>query len=157
MKTLCPDDEKLSNYVSGGLTKEEKITVENHISGCKTCLEKLSLAFKADTLYKEGRLAPPSQEAIVKAQRIAKPKQKTKKNLWLFSAIAAFALSFLFPRYFLQCLTATILLGIKWILESENMRTLILVIDSWRRHEHARDDEISQRLKDRGDVKLNSK
>lgn len=149
MKTLCPDDQALADYVSASLAQNEKTALENHISGCKSCLEKLSLAMKADTLYKKGGLVPASQEAILKAQRIARPRQKTNKNLWLFGALLAFVLSFLFPRYFLQCLVVTILLGVKWIIESENMRTFILVIDSWRRHEHKHDEEIIQRLKDR--------
>lgn len=152
---LCPDDAALEDYVSGGLSADETPGIERHISTCKTCLDKLSLAFTADRLYKEGRLPPASPTSVERAKRIAATKKRRaglKRNVWFAAAAAAFLCSFLFPRYFLQCLTAAILLGIKWIAESENARTLILVLDSWRRHEHKDDEEISQKLKDRNGI-----
>lgn len=156
-----PADDKLADYLAGSLSAAEAASIEKHASGCKECLAKISLAIKADGLFKDNQLPPASAPALKKAAQItaqAKTRAKARrKNLWLLATIAAFGLSFVFPRYFLQCLAAAILLGIKWIMESENMRTLILVLDSWRRHQHDHDEEISQRLKDRGDVKLNSK
>ena len=56
-----------------------------------------------------------------------------KKNLWLFGAIAAFLLSFFVPRYFVQFLVATILLGAKWIFESVNARILIMIYEAWQK------------------------
>lgn len=139
---LCPGDKILADYIAGNLPGQETAEIEGHASGCKDCLWKISNALKADTLYKEGKLPAVPSKNVIK-----KPRKNT--NLWLIAAIIAFIASFVFKRYFLQCLVATILLGIKWIAESENMRTLILVLDSWRRHERRNDDEIKRRVSDR--------
>ena len=72
-----------------------------------------------------------------------------KKNLFLAGAIIFFIISFLLPKYFMQCLVVTLVLGMRWAFESENGRTFIMVLDSWRRHSHDEDDKISKRLKDR--------
>jgi hypothetical protein len=133
----CPADNVLTDYIGGGLSTDERHNLEKHAAGCKTCLWKISTALKAGGLHnnKEARIQPVK-----------------KQNLWLLLTIIAFTSSFLFPRYFLQCLVATILLGIKWITDGENMRTLVLVIDSWRKHEHSRDEDISERLKERNNL-----
>ena len=138
----CPDNKILADYMAGNLSGMDAANIETHASNCKDCLWKISNALKADTLYKEGKLPPASSKNVIK-------KPGRSKNLWLIAAIIAFIASFIFKRYFLQCLVATILLGIKWIIESENMRTMILVLDSWRRHEHHNDDEINRRISDR--------
>ena len=153
----CHESERLADYAAGNMSPAEKERFEAHIAGCSACLECLSLSARADSLFKTIRMAPASSGALAKAKAIAarpgKPRRNVRKRLWLLATIIAFATSFVFPRYFLQCLVATILLGVKWIMESENMRTIILVLDSWRRHEHSRDEEISERLKDRGNIK----
>ena len=134
----CPSSgDALADYIAGGLSANERQTIEKHASECKDCLWKISTALKADALNnnKEAKMRPVK-----------------KHNLWLLLTIIAFTSSFLFPRYFLQCLVATILVGIKWITDSENMRTLILVLDSWRKHEHSRDENISERLRDRNSL-----
>ncbi len=155
----CPNDNILADYAAGGLPRDEINSLERHISGCKACLQKISIALKAEALHKEGGLTGPAPETIQKALKrlgLGNTKNtnagfiKTKKRqFWFLAAMAAFVLSFVFPKYFLQCLVMTILLGLKWIMESENMRTLILVIDSWRRHQHNQDEEIIKRLTDR--------
>jgi anti-sigma factor RsiW len=162
----CPESERLADYVAGNMGPAEKESFERHIAGCNVCLKNLSLSAKADSLFKTINMAPASSAALAKAIAAShvKPRRNAKRHLWLGAAIIAFAASFVFPRYFLQCLVATILLGIKWIAESENMRTMILVLDSWRRHGHGResgakrslpegDEEISGRLKDRTGIK----
>lgn len=160
----CPDENALADYMAGGLSLSDSADIEKHISGCKICLAKISIALKAGALYKEGKLPAVPQAVTERTKEMLaeqiKPqsaKHAKNQNLWLLAALAAFIMSFVFPRYFLQCLVATILLGIKWIAESEKMRTLILVLDSWRRHEHTHDEEISQRLKDRGNIHVNDK
>jgi|GEM_PF-625911 len=158
----CPTDQMLADYISGGLSQQDKACVEKHASGCKACLDKISFALKAETLFEENKfpdVSEPTIEKTIKSLQLNKTpnqetnkltqgpaKRKNQKNIWLLATIGAFGLSFVFPRYFLQCLTATIILGIKWIAESENMRTLILVLDSWRKHQHNDDNEISERL-----------
>jgi len=157
----CPESGRLADYAAGNMSPAEKEAFEKHIAGCSACLECLSLSAKADSLFKAIRMAPASAGTIAKAEAIAAGPAKARRNirrrLWLVAAIVAFAASFVFPRYFLQCLVATILLGVKWIMESENMRTMILVLDSWRRHDSGRNEEISGRLKGRGKININDK
>lgn len=148
----CPNGNMLADYIAGSLSNKKDM--EKHISGCKECLAKISAALKAGALYAEDKIPQAPQSAtertkeIVSRQTKLPPARRGKyRNLWLLATIIAFITSFLFPRYFLQCLVATILLGVKWIMESENMRTLILVLDSWRRHEHNNDEKITRRLR----------
>lgn len=152
----CPNNNMLADYMAGRPIGRKDM--EKHISGCKSCLARVSSALKTGTLYEESKL-PAAEPAITERTKemLSKqirpvPKHGKTRNLWLIAAIMAFIASFAFPRYFLQCLVATILLGIKWIMESENMRTMILVLDSWRKHEHNRDNEINQRLNDRNNT-----
>ncbi|OIO78900.1 MAG: hypothetical protein COW11_05880 [Candidatus Omnitrophica bacterium CG12_big_fil_rev_8_21_14_0_65_43_15] len=154
----CPNDNILADYIAGNPANKKDI--EKHLSDCKACLEKVSSALKIGTLYNENKL-PAAEPAITEKTKEMLSKQirpvskhGKNKNLWLAATIIAFITSFIFPRYFLQCLVATILLGIKWIAESENIRTMILVLDSWRKHENSRDDEIAHRLNKRNNTLL---
>jgi len=74
---------------------------------------------------------------------------RMKKNLFFTGMILFFITSFIWPKYFVQSLVAALILGIRWTFESEGGRTLIMVVDSWRRNSHNQDDEIVKRLKDR--------
>lgn len=157
----CPTDNLLMDYISDSLSPDEMENAEKHISNCKNCLEKISLALKADALFKKDKLAPARQGVVCKAEQIASKnsgfpanRRRKKRNLWFLAAIIAFSLSFIIPKYFLQCLTASILLGIKWIIESENMRTLILVLDSWRKRQNDHDEEILRRINKRNDTNM---
>jgi len=154
----CPNSNMLADYIAGNLANKKDM--EAHISHCKPCLAKISTALKAGTLYQQEKLPDMPQTIIERTKYMLSKQIKPQikhgkiKNMWLLATIIAFVMSFMIPRYFIQCLVATILLGIKWILESENMRTLILVLDSWRKHEHNHDDEIVQKLKDRNSTIL---
>jgi hypothetical protein len=48
----------------------------------------------------------------------------------------------------LQFLVGALILGIRWSFESESGKTLIMILNSWRKHSHDKDDEISNQLKD---------
>jgi len=148
----CPDEATLAAYLNGVLSKPEAERIEGHIADCYFCLENLRIAYLSDTLYREGNLSDSDERIINKAKGIAKLKtdnKRLKRNLWLSGTVLAFVLSFIFPRYFVQFLVAALILGLKWVFESENARTLIMVLDSWRRHSHGKDEEIKDRIKDR--------
>ena len=53
--------------------------------------------------------------------------QKKLNVLWLTLAVAAFFGSFVVKRYFMQCLLASILFGVKWIVDEKMARTQILI------------------------------
>lgn len=72
-----------------------------------------------------------------------------KKGSWLVGALLTFALSFVFPRYFLQFLILTAILGGKWIFDTASTRTLIMIYDAWRRRDREEQDKIAEKLKER--------
>lgn len=47
--------------------------------------------------------------------------------LWAGLCLGGFALSFVFPRYFFQCLAVSVLAGFKWIADQRALKTQILV------------------------------
>lgn len=156
----CPDENVLLDYMGHRLDSQECRIIENHIAGCSFCLSQLSLACQAQMVSKQGYLPYLPQELVNKVRELLKTdknrsgrkmirNKKIKKNLFLAGASIFFILSFLIPRYFLQFLVGTLILGIRWTFESESGRTLIMVLDSWRRRSHDEDEEISHRLRNR--------
>jgi len=156
----CLDEQVLTDYFEQKLSKGEHELAENHIANCGFCLSQLNLIFEAQELSKRGMAEKAPSELIRKAKGLLEPKRYTdyskamskkriKKNLFLIGAIIFFVLSFLIPKYFFQFLVGTLVLGMRWAFESEGARTLIMVLDSWRKHSHDEDDEISNRLKDK--------
>ncbi len=153
----CPSEKVLSDYLEHKLSGHEEGVLEEHISHCGFCLSQISLAYEAQ---KEKIIPKVPAQLIEKVKnfiaadkagisaKMAK-KRKIKKNLFLAATLIFFVLSFLIHKYFMQFLFAGLIVGFRWALESENARTLIMVIDSWRKHAHNDDEEIEKRLKDR--------
>jgi hypothetical protein len=56
-----------------------------------------------------------------------------KINVYLILAIVSFILSFVFWDFFLQFLTATILLGIKWIADAKSTKMLVMIYEAWKK------------------------
>ncbi len=113
---------------------------------------------RIDELIKNYLIAREAKKAKFKSvprdlinktkSRLGIPKAKSKAGLYaLVGAIVAFILSFIFPKYFMQCLVVTLIFGIRWALSSEGGRTLIMVLDSWRHHSQDKDQEISRFLR----------
>jgi hypothetical protein len=157
---LCLSEQVLMDYFERKLGREEYQNIESHLASCGFCLSQLSLVFEAHDVHKRGKSEKVPVELIKKAQALLKAdqglnhnktmrKKRIKKNLFLLGAIVFFITSFFVPKYFFQFLVATLILGMRWAFESEGGRTLIMVLDSWRRHSHDDDDEISHRLKDK--------
>jgi len=154
----CLDEEALLDYLGHKPDGRERKGVEKHISQCYFCLSQLNLAFEAkkSKIHNIGGKAPSG--LVNKAKALLKNDEniirkgrgsRMKKNLFLAGAIIFFIISFLLPKYFMQCLVAVLVLGIRWAFESKGGQTLIMVLDSWRRHSRDEDEEISNRLKDR--------
>ena len=119
---LCLREVELNDYLSGVLPEKRKTEIETHLAGCDGCLEKIVFAYEAVRDFNETT-----------SKGVNKMKPSWKKNLWLFGAVVAFTLSFLVPRYFVQLLVATILMGVKWIFDTVNARILIMIYDAWKK------------------------
>jgi len=107
LPNTCPSEEKLSAFSDGLCQKQEENTIREHVMACKDCLAALSLA----------------QEA---KKKFNKPNTRAKKQLFLVLAIVSFGLSFVIPRYFLQFLVITLILGFKWAIDTSATRTIIM-------------------------------
>jgi len=138
----CPDEATLTAYLSGALKEEQARAVEEHAATCHLCLENIRAGHLSDKLYGEKALPESSDGLTRKAKGVAKMKSNRviQRNLWLVAAISAFSLSFTVPKYFAQFLVAALILGLKWVSESEGIRTLIVSMDAKRRHEQGKEE-----------------
>ena len=132
----CPSEAELSAYLQGLVSKEKNDSISRHISQCLFCLDLIEQASRQHMSIRE---TGPSKELIEQAKAIAKKQApiglgRFKKHLWLIGTIISFSLSFILPKYFLQFLILTLILGIKWALDTANTRTLIMIQESWRKH-----------------------
>lgn len=112
-------------------------------------IEQLIKEYLTISESKKAKFKPVPKELINKTKsRLGIPKGKPRVGSYaLTGAVIAFIFSFIFSKYFMQCLVVTLILGIRWALSSEGGRTLIMVLDSWRHHSQEKDEEISHRLR----------
>ena len=111
---LCPSEENLSEYLSGTLSDTDRIFLEQHLANCQACR---TLIAEAHSIARKS-----AGNKIQKLFHALKP-----GALWLTACIFSLALSFVFSKYFIQFLTAALLLGIKWIIDSKTTKTLITI------------------------------
>ncbi len=148
----CPDEATLSAYLNGTLSTAQARLLEEHAANCSLCLENIRTGYLGEKLFNENKLSQSSNDLIRKAKGIAKMnanKKRFKSNLWLLGTVLAFAMSFTVPKYFVQFLVAALILGLKWVSESEGIRTLIVSMEAKRRHSQETDEEATKRFKER--------
>lgn len=156
----CLSEQVLWDYLTSGLDEQRCQEVEHHIAACGFCLSQLSIAYEAQRFNKQKGVKSVSSGLLAKTKAalgitkqdegaMSNRGKKTKRRLFLAATVIFFILSFIIPRYFLQFLVASLILGIRWSFESESGHTMIMILDSWRRHSHDKDDDISRRLKNR--------
>ena len=78
MKTPCPDDEMLADYLEGRLLDKERFQLEAHISECEMCLERLAVSSGLLHGGTEGDLDTVPQAVTEAAVRLVKPKGSAK-------------------------------------------------------------------------------
>ena len=111
---------ELADFMDNSLSQEKKRKYEEHLAGCDECLAKAVAAYE-------------SVNSIHKNKSIKRKGNIMKRiNLYLFLAIITFALSFLTHRYFIQLLVATLLLGIKWIVDAKSTKMLVMIYEAWK-------------------------
>jgi hypothetical protein len=156
----CLSEQDLLDYLEDRLESRKRAVSEHHIAGCGFCLSTLSLLFESRQKNRSKTFAPVPQKLLNKTKSLlgigkdekngnAQRRKAIKRRIFLAGTIVFFVLSFFIPRYFMQFLVGALILGIRWSFESEGGRTLIMVLDSWRRRSHDKDDEISRHLKNR--------
>jgi hypothetical protein len=135
--SLCLGEAGLNDYLSGAVSEEKKKEIENHLTDCNACLEKVVFAYQTVKQFNETK----------EGANLMKP--AWKKNIWLVGAIVAFSLSFFVGDYFVQLLVAAIFMGTKWIFDTINARILIMIYDAWKRGGEKEATKILKTLNDR--------
>lgn len=113
-----PTESELADYLGNSLKGKDRARLEEHIAGCKECLENIVSAHESVREFYNNK---KEKKSMLK-----------KINPYLACAILAFLLSFAMPRFFLQFLVATLLLGAKWIIDAKSTRMLVMIYEAWK-------------------------
>ena len=100
--------------------------------------------------FDRNRVLPRAKKTVITEKTVVNwlPK-RLRKNRWLIASMTAFVLSFAFPPVFLQFLLAAGIFGGKWIFDSENARTLIMIYNAWKKGGDKEVGDLMEILKDR--------
>ncbi len=116
-----PAEADLAAYLSKSLPGKEMVRIEEHIASCAGCLETAVAAYDSVRDFKPAAPHKKRRTSVMK-----------KINLYLILAVIAFALSFTTPRYFIQLLVATLILGIKWVVDAKSTKMLVMIYEAWK-------------------------
>ncbi len=131
---LHPDDKALADYLAGGKDDKGRQAMERHLASCDHCLDRISAAHDAVSAFND---TPPVKK---------KGPTMKKLNIYLMLAVTTFILSFITPRFFIQLLVATLLLGIKWVADSRSARMLVMIHEAWKKDGAKGASDILERL-----------
>lgn len=116
-----PTDIRLADFLDDALSPDERHKVEEHIASCGECLKKIVSAHESVELFNKNSGTKNRKVNFMK-----------KINWYLVLAIVSFVLSFVFARYFIQLLVATLLLGTKWIVDAKTTKMLVTIYEAWK-------------------------
>jgi len=111
-----PKEAELADYLSNTLTGEGRKRIEDHIACCNDCLDNVVSAHESVKIFKKRKAG------VMK-----------KINVYLILAIISFIFSFVFQRYFVQFLTAALLLGLKWVSDAKSTKMLVMIYEAWKK------------------------
>ncbi|MFH1791853.1 MAG: hypothetical protein ABH885_07735 [Candidatus Omnitrophota bacterium] len=134
----CPPEHRINAYLTGML-KEPALRheIETHIAGCPYCIYRIAEAGKIVNKSFPGKLG----------RRIGRIIRSI--NPWPAASVILFILSFIFHGHFIQFLAASVILAVKWIADSRNSKTLIMIYEAWKQEGHAGTDRIMKILEPR--------
>ena len=112
----CPSETELIRYLEDSSINQ---SLKEHVADCYYCIEQLDQAQRARSITD----TPPKKKGT----------KWLKKNIWLIGAGVTFLISFAVPRYFLQFLILTLLMGIKWIFSGGSTKTVVMIYDALKR------------------------
>jgi hypothetical protein len=114
MRRFCPSEEMLGEFVSGCTPSDEIAGVEKHLAECEKCRNLVAEAHQA-------------MKCMDMFEARTKVTGFVVRNLWLITGILSFIMSFIFSGYFFQFLLISLVSSIKWIADSRNSKTLIMI------------------------------
>ncbi len=118
---IHPSEAELSDYLGGVSAGNDKTKLENHIACCPECLTRIVSAYEAVRDFEKMNPDKKRKGRIMK-----------RLNIYLILATVSFILSFIIPQYFIQLLTATLLLGIKWVADAKSTKMLVMIYEAWK-------------------------
>ena len=121
-KRSHPADTELAGFLARSLSKNDRKRIEAHLSACDECLDSALTAYDSVSSFGKRYRKKGVNMRIFK-----------KINIYLLLTAISFSLSFVMPRFFIQLLVATLLLGIKWVADSKSTRMLIMVYEAWKK------------------------
>jgi hypothetical protein len=128
----------IADYLSRSLEHGKRETITDHLSSCPECLDRMVLSSDSVKEFRKDERPNNRKGHIIK-----------RINNYLALAIIAFSLSFITPRYFLQLLVATLLLGAKWVVDSKTTRMLIMIQEAFKNGGEKEASRVLERLGDR--------
>jgi hypothetical protein len=136
----CPADSLLADYISNAISERgEKEIIASHVAKCDKCFEKvascvsaLSVLDKAEQVSTGKRLLRRVLSMPKKYPRARFKDGYIKRNKYLYVAGLFFLLSFIFKPFFLQFLTAALIFGVKWIMDTGSTKALIMIYKTWK-------------------------
>ncbi len=121
-KRSHPTDTELAGFLARSLPKNDRKRIEAHLGACDECLDSALAAYDSVSSFGKRYRKKGLNIQIFK-----------KINIYLLLTAISFSLSFVMPRFFIQLLVATLLLGIKWVTDSKSARMLIMINEAWKR------------------------
>ncbi|MBU1147455.1 MAG: zf-HC2 domain-containing protein [Candidatus Omnitrophica bacterium] len=120
----CPNEKELSSYLDSAISGAEREKIEAHAANCGKCLDLLTLAYEAGS---SSQKCPGALKERIRKTLGLRQKKSRSELKWLFGTIIMLALSFVFKKYFLQFLAASLILGFKWAMEGEAAKRTIMI------------------------------
>ena len=130
-----PTNVMLADYLDNLLSRDDRGRVEAHAAVCGECRDKMVCAYGSVRSFRKSSST---------GKRKARPMGRI--NLYLVLAVVSFALSFALPRFFLQLLVATLLLGAKWITDSKTTKMLVMIHEAWKNGGEREASEVIRRF-----------
>ncbi|HPM42671.1 MAG TPA: zf-HC2 domain-containing protein [Candidatus Omnitrophota bacterium] len=139
--TVHPLESELADFLSGVSSASERSRMENHIASCEDCLAKIISAHETVKNCNTSRNRD-------------KEKGFKKMNIYLAFAVISFIMSFAVPRYFIQFLVATLILGFKWITDSKSTKMLVMIYEAWKSGGEKEASRIIQNLDQKNKIRF---
>ena len=136
-----PAETELADLLALRLPADRKRLVEAHIAACDECLNRLVSAHEAVEIFNKKDRSKKRRSSIM-----------NKMNLYLILAVLSFTLSFITPRYFIQLLVATLLLGIKWIVDAKSTKMLVMIYEAWKNGGEKEASRILEAMDNKGRI-----
>ncbi len=125
---------ELADFLTDSLSPEERRRREEHLGICDECLVRMVSAYESVAAFRKDKTFKRKGNFMKKI------------NFYLVLATLTFTLSFMAPGYFLQLLTATLLLGAKWIVDSKSTKMLVMIYEAWKKGDERETSRIIESL-----------